>query len=117
MDTVLAKTKDLQRAAIRKVLADYHRLNLRADSELESVLICDEESDNYLLLLMGWDGSVRVKTVQIHVRLKDDRLWIEEDWTEDGVVMDLIAAGVEKGAIVLGFLPLEGREVAMGQLG
>lgn len=29
--------------------------------------------------------------------------WIEENWTEDGIATELLAAGVPKDEIVLGF--------------
>ena len=41
----------------------------------------------------------------IHVRLKDDKIWIEEDWTEDGVATDLLQKGVSREEIVLAFHP------------
>ena len=54
---------------------------------------------------MGWDKDERIKTVMIHIRLKDDKIWIEEDWTEDGVATDLLEKGVARKEIVLAFHP------------
>jgi len=93
------------RAAVRQVLWDYHQLNLQAESILETVSVIDEESDNYLLLLMGWENSQRVKTVQIHLRLKAGQIFIEEDWTEEGVLEDLLRLGISPDSIVLAFHP------------
>ncbi len=42
----------------------------------------DEVHDQYLLLLMGWQKDERIKSVMIHIRLKDNKIWIEEDWTK-----------------------------------
>jgi hypothetical protein len=41
----------------------------------------------------------------IHIRLKDEKIWIEEDWTEDGIATDLLQAGVQSEDIVLAFHP------------
>jgi hypothetical protein len=107
MHTGIATTEKraTYRSAIVQVIEDYHRLNLKADSDLESIAICDDRGQNYLLVLAGWRGSERIKRVQIHLRLRDDRVWIEEDWTEDGTIGDLMRLGVDREAIVLAFLP------------
>jgi hypothetical protein len=120
MDTTVVTTKTetnaMYRAAIVSVLEDFHQLNLKAGSDLESILesmlICDDRSQNYLLVLAGWQGNTRIKQVQIHLRLLDDRIWIEEDWTEEGVVYDLMRLGVDREAIELAFLPPKAREFA-----
>ncbi|HAA31595.1 MAG TPA: hypothetical protein DCE56_32705 [Cyanobacteria bacterium UBA8553] len=41
----------------------------------------------------------------IHLRLKDQKIWIEEDWTEDGIAIALLQAGVPHEDIVLAFHP------------
>lgn len=101
------------RAAVRQVISDYHQLNLQAESTLETVRVIDEESDNYLLLLMGWENSQRVKTVQIHLRIKAEQILIEEDWTEEGVIEDLLRLGISPDLIVLAFHPPSQRQGSM----
>jgi len=92
------------RQSIQGILTAYHEANLRADSQgIESQLVFDEGRDQYLLLLMGWEGDRRVKQVMIHVRVWGGKVWVEEDWTEEGVAMELLAAGVLREEIVLGF--------------
>jgi XisI protein len=61
--------------------------------------------DQYLLLKMGWHQNNRIKRNVLHLRLKDQKIWIEEDWTEDGVATDLLQAGVPREDIVLAFHP------------
>lgn len=39
----------------------------------------------------------------IHVDIKDNKIWIQKDGTEIGIANELIAAGVPKEDIVLGF--------------
>ncbi len=39
----------------------------------------------------------------VYIRLRDGKLWIEEDWTEDGIATDFVAAGIPKEDIVLAF--------------
>ena len=40
----------------------------------------------------------------------DHKLWIQHDGTEEGVALDLVAAGIPKEQIVLGFRPLSERK-------
>lgn len=91
------------RQIIQEVLTEYHHLNEKSGSKIESVLAFDEIHDQYLLLLMGWHKDERIKSVMIHIRLKDEKIWIEEDWTENGVATDLLLKGIPKEEIVLAF--------------
>ena len=65
----------------------------------------DEVHDQYLLLLMGWQKDERIKSVMIHIRLKNNKIWIEEDRTEDGVATDLLQKEIAREEIVLAFHP------------
>ena len=93
------------RQIIQEVLTEYHHLNEKYGYLTESVLAFDEIHDQYLLLLMGWHKDERIKSVMIHIRLKDNKIWIEEDWTENGVATDLLLKGIPKEEIVLAFHP------------
>lgn len=39
----------------------------------------------------------------VYLRIREGKIWVEEDWTKQGVVNDLLAAGVPHEDIVLGF--------------
>lgn len=93
------------REIVKEVLTEYHQINEKSASTTESVLAFDEVHNQYLLLLMGWHKDERIKSVMIHIRLKDNKIWIEEDWTEDGVATDLLQKGVSREEIVLAFHP------------
>ncbi|MEL6385064.1 MAG: XisI protein [Cyanobacteria bacterium J06626_18] len=96
---------DSQKQAVRSVLTHYQTLNEKSDLPTESALIYDEDRGHYLIMLMGWNRDERVKNTQVHVRLKGGKVWIEEDWTEDGVATGLLEAGIRKDEIVLAFHP------------
>ena len=98
------------RQIVQEVLREYHQLNEKSGSTIESALVFDEVQDHYLLLLMGWRKDERIKSVMIHIRLKDDKIWIEEDWTEDGVATDLLQKGIPREEIVLAFHPPDVRQ-------
>lgn len=92
------------RSLIKKIMEEYQQLG-SGNSDVESVLLLDPISEQYLLLKMGWHQDNRIKRNVIHVRLKDQKIWIEEDSTEDGIATDLLQAGVQREDIVLAFHP------------
>jgi hypothetical protein len=75
----------------------------------ETVCVFDEERDQYALLSVSWGQYRCVHGAQVFVRLRDGKIWIEEDWTEDGVATKLLEHGVPKDDIVLAFHPPEMR--------
>ncbi|MEZ2248197.1 MULTISPECIES: XisI protein [unclassified Microcoleus] len=92
------------RSLIQKILEEYQQLS-SGNSDVESVLLFDPIREQYLLIKMGWYQDNRIKSNVIHVRLKDGKIWIEEDRTEDGIATDLLQAGVSCEDIVLAFHP------------
>lgn len=83
-----------------------------AKSKTEIVTICDSQTDNYLLMRLGWSNAGRVHAIPIHVRIKDNKFWIEWDGTEYSIAQELVDAGVPKTDIILAFLPAETRELS-----
>ena len=47
----------------------------------------------------------RVEGITLHVRIREGKIWVEEDWTEAGIANFLVREGVPKDDIVLGFQP------------
>jgi hypothetical protein len=96
------------RRIVRSVLYAYAQLPY-ANGNLENMVVADTEGDHYLLLIEGWDGERRVHSCLVHIDIINGKLWIQRDNTEDGIALDLEAAGVPKDHIVLGFRSAEVR--------
>ncbi len=80
--------------------------NLRyATGEVNRLLIIDKESDNYLILLEGWENKERVHGCLVHLQIINDKIWIQRDGIEEGIATELLAAGIPKNKIVLAFKP------------
>jgi hypothetical protein len=89
---------------IKQILTDYIELtNLHSHLDLEQFLIVDEAKANYIWMNLGWQNGERVTGMTVYVRIRDNKFWIEEDWTEDGIANDLLQAGVPHEDIVLAF--------------
>jgi hypothetical protein len=69
--------------------------------------VFDEQRDHYLLLKYGWPRGKHTHYTKLHVRIAENKIWIEEDMTEDGLGNELVEAGIPKEDIVLAFNPPE----------
>jgi len=89
---------------LNSIMREYERLyNLHVRPGIDEVLVADDARGRYILQSIGWEGRKRVLNTALNVRLRDGKIWIEEDWTERGIANDLVAAGVPREDIVLGF--------------
>jgi len=102
-------TLDSYRDAVVRVLTEIAQIP-DPNGEIRHEIICDRQNDHYLLMQVGWEGGARIHGVLIHVDLIDGKLWIQHDGTEWGIAEDLVAAGVPKDRIVLGFRPPQARK-------
>ena len=98
------------RNVIKQVLAQ-HAEYTPSHGQIEAIPIFDERNDNYLLVDVGWDRTGRVHCVALHLRIKNGKVWIEQDGTEEGVTGELLDAGIPKADIVLGFYRPERRKI------
>lgn len=90
------------RQLIKKVLETYISYQLKDDS-IEKQLIFDTERDRYLIVYIGWEGEKQIYGCPIHIDIKEEKIWIERDFTEAGVANELVELGVQKTDIVLAF--------------
>jgi hypothetical protein len=97
------------RRLIREIVHNIETQTDRTSNGVETLPICDDRRGQYLLVNLGWQAGRRVRATTLHIRLKDDKVWIEEDMTNLGIADELVQAGVPKDDIVLGFQPPERR--------
>jgi hypothetical protein len=88
---------------------EYERFASATCPGVELLLIFDETRDHYLLLHLGWSQGRRVHDLTLYVRLRHGKVWIEEDWTEDGIASKFLKGGVPKEDIILAYHPPEMR--------
>lgn len=99
MDTIIQ-----QRNAVKQVIEQYANFkSSHGDIRLDTVF--DENCDRYALIQVGWDRGKRINGTLIYVIFHEGQIWIEYDGMERGITDDLIAAGIAKDQIVLGWLP------------
>ncbi len=87
---------------ITNILEEYAQIPY-SYGDLSRKFIVSKDEKNYLLLTLGWQNDKRFYGCLIHVEIVDDKIWLHRDGTEDGIAGDLLAAGIPKQKIVLGF--------------
>jgi hypothetical protein len=85
--------------------------------QIEVEVIVDPVQRHFEMIYVGWNGQERIHGCTVHVDIRDGKIWIQHDGTEEGIANRLVEAGVPKSDIVLGFqTPLQRRctEFAVG---
>jgi hypothetical protein len=95
-------TLDHYRQIIRTILQPYTKITY-ANVNVRNLAAFDPENDQYAILSEGWDHHQRHHGCLIHVEIRDGKIWVQRDGTEDGIATELVNAGIPKAAIVLGF--------------
>ncbi len=94
------------RTLIKQLLTNHAEIiNSHPQSNVETELSFDEDRDHYMLLKVGWGPQGRIRGATLYVRLRNNKFWIEEDWTEDGLATDLLEAGIPNDDIVVALDP------------
>ena len=64
--------------AIKQVLTEYHNwVSGAANLTDESCLIFDDNNHHYIWGFLGWDGKKRTNNIQVNIRIKNDKIWID----------------------------------------
>lgn len=94
------------REYIQSILADYaeSKTSYNPDDKLEMQTIFDTVRDHYQLIYVGWDKKGnRVYGPVMHLDIKNGKIWIQWNGTEDDIAVELVEKGVAREDIVIGF--------------
>ncbi len=100
------------RANILSILEQYAAYK---PANLEAVtrqVIADTERDHYQLVTIGWDKGRFIHHVLFHFDIINEKIWIQQNWTEAELGEMLQEMGVPKTDIVIGFLPEDARALS-----
>jgi hypothetical protein len=93
---------NIYRDIVKCVIQEYAAI-LPSYEGVQAQVIFDDERNHYLLYYTGWDKKQRVHGSAIHIDIHDAKVWVEHDGTKDGIVDELLKAGIPESHIVLGF--------------
>jgi hypothetical protein len=92
------------RQIIQKTLTEYRDWAAGAHQVgVQECVAFDPERDHYFWFSVGWNEKQRDFGVTVYLRIENGKIWIEEDWTKQGIANDLLEAGIPPEDIVLGF--------------
>lgn len=94
----------MYRQHIQNILTEYSQYKLAyGDVELETIY--DTVNDHYQLLSVGWNKHQRIHGSILHVDIRNNKIWVQYDGTEEGIANRLVELGVPREDIILGFHP------------
>ncbi len=98
------ETIERYRAVIHQLLSEYQEFYRRGTrTEVDTEIVADDTHGQYMVMRVGWRGETRVRRPLFYLRFKENKIWIEEDWTKEGIASELMAEGVCREDIVLAF--------------
>ena len=90
------------REKVKQILTAYSQYK-PSYGEVEAELVFDAERGHYQVISIGWHGQRRVYGCMMHLSIKDEKIWIEQNTTEVDIAKELVERGVPKQDIVIGF--------------
>jgi XisI protein len=87
---------------IQELLQQYASIGT-PDPEIETQFVFDTERNHYQLLRVGWRNDRRIYGCFLHLDIKNNKIWLQHNGTENEVTEDLVNMGVPKQDIVIGF--------------
>jgi hypothetical protein len=92
------------RQYIQQIIDEYSQYK-PTYGEVELETIFDTTHDHYQLLSVGWNKYERIHGSILHVDIRNGKIWIQYDGTEEGIANRLVEMGVPREDIVLAFHP------------
>ena len=94
---------------LKEILKDYSD-SFPSDENNKTLCIADDTQGIYMLMRVGWNKKFRVHSTMFHADIIDDKIWIQDDWTEYSIAKELTDRGVSESKIVIAFQPKDIRE-------
>lgn len=103
-------TRESLRDAIARVFHSWEEYP-SALSRFRILGVMDTNQDRYILTHVDYEDQRSKSHLLAQLEIRDGKIWILTDNTEEGIASELVAAGVPKNRIVLGFYSSRMREM------
>jgi len=97
------------RQCVQDLLTEYSR-GKPINREVEVETVFDRENDHYLLVNLGWDQHRRLYNCVMHLDIKDKKIWIQRNQTDQQITQELMDMGIPAQDIILGLQPAYARQ-------
>lgn len=85
-----------------KTLLTLYTSNDISNNNVEVQLILDTERDHYQWMNVGWQDFNRIYRCVMHFDIKDGKIWLQQNLTDQNPAEELVGMGVPREDIVLG---------------
>ena len=86
---------------IQELLTEYARDD-RLEEGVETQLIFDTQRDHYQWSNVGWNGLHRVYHCIMQFDIKEGKIWLQQNLTDQNPAEELVKKGVPRTDIILG---------------
>jgi hypothetical protein len=101
---------DKYREILRR-LVEEHATCKPAYRDIRLEVVVDREHDHYAVMQVGWKDQFRIHGSILHLDIRDGKVWIEYNGTDSRIGEEMVAAGIARQDIVLGFQPANRRHL------
>jgi hypothetical protein len=95
----------LYQTAIISLLEEYVAIKPINMPHVEQQLLADKERNHFAFIRLGWENDRFIYHCVIHIDIKNGKVWLQQNRTDQDLAQELVAKGIEPGDIVLGFIP------------
>ena len=90
------------RQIVRDVLTPYTHIAY-TNVDVRDLANFDVDHDQYIILSGGWNQQRHHHGCLIYIEIRNGKVWVQRDGTEEGIATELVAVGIPETDIVLGF--------------
>lgn len=95
----------LYQDAITELLEEYISIKPANMKNIDQQLIADRDHNHFAFIRLGWEGDQFIYQCVIHFDIKDGKVWLQQNRTDQNLIDELIAKGVNQEDIIIGFVP------------
>jgi hypothetical protein len=93
---------DQYREIIQQLLQTYAAYSGN-DRDINTELVLDTVREHYQLIHMGWQNERRIYGCILHLNIRNGKVWLQHNGTENDIAAELVKMGIPKTDIVIGF--------------
>lgn len=88
---------------IDKELSTWVRHSIADMPDVEYQYIKNKANNQFILLVIGWHNDIYRHNLLIHIQIRNNQIWIQEDKTGESISKTLQEKGIPRSIIIHGF--------------
>lgn len=95
----------LYQDAVIGLLEKYVAIKPENLPNIEQHLLADRMHNHFAFIRLGWNDDHFIYQCVIHFDIKDDKIWLQHNQTDQNLIEELQERGVNPQDITIGFIP------------